>query len=159
MDDIVVRELAAEDYNGVRRVDELTQRQYRGALWDQLSDADKEQHLVSRRADFAIYLKTSYCSVASIDNEIAAFLFAYEVLPFGGVIHITYIAVSPEYQGKSIGLLLYRQLIDKARRNGITEITALINLDNPSSMKLHHKAGFALQDRKEAKLKLSLDNV
>ncbi len=154
MGDIVVRELAAEDYNGVRRVDELTQRQYFGALWDQLSDADKEQHLVSHRSAFAIYLKTSYCFVASIDNEIAAFLFAYEVLPFGGEIHITYIGVSPAYQGQGIGVRLYRKLIDTARRHGITEITALINLDNPSSMKLHHKAGFVLQDRQEAKLKL-----
>ena len=79
----------------MRRVDELTQRQYLGALWDQLSDADK-----------------------------------------------------------GIGGRLYRKLIDTARRHGITEITALINLDNPSSMKLHHKAGFVLQDRQEAKLKL-----
>ncbi len=33
MRDIVVRELADEDYDGVRRVDELTQRQYLGVTW------------------------------------------------------------------------------------------------------------------------------
>ncbi len=43
MGDLVVRELADEDYDGVRRVDELTQRQYLGVTWDDMSDADNRQ--------------------------------------------------------------------------------------------------------------------
>ncbi len=125
MGDVVVREVTGEDYDGVRRVDELTQRQYLGATWDHLPDEAREEHLVSRRSDFAINLKTGYCFVASKDREIVAFLFAYEVLPFGGEIRINYIGVSPEYQGHGIGSRLYRILIEKARRNGIVETTAL----------------------------------
>jgi L-amino acid N-acyltransferase YncA len=154
MGEVVIRELIAEDYDAVRRVDAATQRQYRGATWDQLPDADKEEHLVSRRSDFAINLSTGYCFVASIDGEIVAFLFAYEALPFGKDITITYIGVSPAYQGQEIGVRLYRTLIAKATSNGMKMITALINLDNPPSMALHQKVGFVLHDRKEATLKL-----
>ncbi len=154
MDGIVVRELAPDDYPGVRRVDELTQRQYMGAMWDQLPDDLKEDHLVSRRSGFAVYLETGYCFVATEKIRILGFLFAYEILPFRGRIHITYIATSPEYQGHGVGLLLYGELIEKAKRKGIKQITALINLDNSYSIKLHHAAGFMLQDRKEATLEL-----
>ncbi len=155
MGDIVVRELAPPDYAGVRYVDELTQRQYIGATWDQLSDDLKEAHLLTRRSDFAVFLETGYCFVATNDTRIIGFLFAYEVLPFGGKIHITYIAVSPEYQGHEVGLLLYGELIEKAKSKGIKRITALINLDNQYSMKLAPQGvGFVLQDRKEATLEL-----
>jgi ribosomal protein S18 acetylase RimI-like enzyme len=154
MGDIVVRELAPRDYAGVRYVDELTQGQYIGATWERLPDDLKEEHLVSRTSDFAVYLETDYCFVATNESRIIGFLFAYEVLPFGGRIYITYIAVSPEYQGHEVGLLLYGELIEKAKRNGIKQITALINPDNDRSMKLHRKAGFVLQDRKEARLEL-----
>jgi L-amino acid N-acyltransferase YncA len=154
MDGIVVRELALQDYAGVRNIDELTQRQYLGATWDQLPDNLKEEHLVSCRSDFAVNLETGYCFVALKDIRVIGFLFAYEVLPFRGRIHINHISISPEYQGHGVGLLLYGGLIEKAKSKGIKQITALINLDNDYSMKLHRKAGFALQDRKEAKLEL-----
>jgi len=154
MGDIVIRALAAEDFAGVRQVDELTQRQYLDATWDQLPEEDKEERLVSRSSDFAIYLTTGYCFVATINNEVVAFLFAYETLPFGGRIQINYVGISPAYQGQGIGLHLYSKLIEEARSKGITSITALINLDNPHSMRLHQKAGFVLQDRKEATLRL-----
>lgn len=150
----VVRELTEKDYDGVRRVDELTQRQYIGVTWDLLSDEHKDEHLVSRRSDFPFYLRTGYCFVARISNQIIAFLFAYEMLPFRREIIISYIGVCPEHQGRGVALLLYKRMIEKARRNGVKEITALINMDNPYSIRLHEKAGFVLQDRKEAKLKL-----
>jgi L-amino acid N-acyltransferase YncA len=154
MDGTIIRELAQQDFAGVRYVDELTQRQYAGATWDQLTDEEREEHLVSRRSDFDINLETGYCFVATSADLIIGFLFAFEVLPFGGTIYINYIGVAPEYQGHGIGLLLYSRLIDKAKRNGIKAITSLINLDNAYSMKLHQKAGFVLQDRKEARLAL-----
>ena len=70
MGDIVVRELAPRDYAGVRYVDELTQRQYIGATWEQLSDDLKEDYLVSRPSDFAVYLETDYCFVATNEARI-----------------------------------------------------------------------------------------
>ena len=151
---IVVRAVQLEDYSGVRRVDELTQRQYRGAAWDQLSEEAKEPYLVSRPSEFAINVETGYGFVALREDEVVGFVFAHETLPFPGDLSIRSVGVDPAYQGTGIGLLLYAQLIEHAKQQAIKSITALINLDNPPSMKLHQKAGFWLRDRKEAVLNL-----
>lgn len=151
---IVIRALLLEDYSGVRKVDELTQRQYRGARWDQLSDEEKESYLVSRPSEFALNVGTGYCFVATRENEVIGFVFAHETLPFAGTLYIRYVGIHPAHQGEGIGFLLYEQLIEKAKRQGMKSITALINLDNAPSMKLHQKAGFWLRDRKEAILDL-----
>lgn len=151
---IVIRALRLEDYSGVRRVDELTQRQYRGVIWDQLSEEEKESYLVSRSSEFAINLGTGYCFVATSENEVIGFVFAHETLPFASNLSIRYVGINPAHQAEGIGFLLYEHLIEKAKRQGIKSITALINLDNAPSMKLHQKAGFWLRDRKEAVLDL-----
>lgn len=149
-----VREMKQEDYRGVRVVDELTQRQYLGLRWDRLSESEKETHLKSRLSEFVFNLNTGYCFVAVINKKVIGFVFAHETLPFRGKLYIRHIAVHPDYQGQGIGLLLYKKLIEKAKRTQITEIAALINTDNPQSIKLHEKAGFILKDRTEAILKV-----
>lgn len=143
-----------EDYRGVRLVDELTQRQYLGLRWDRFSESEKESHLKSRLSEFEANLNTGYCFVAVINKKMIGFVFAHEMLPFRGKLYIRHIAVHPDYQGQGMGPLLYKKLIEKAKRTQITEIAALINIDNPQSIKLHEKAGFILKDRKEAILKV-----
>lgn len=154
MNKIIIRQLTKQDYQGVRKVDILTQKQYLGAKWNNLSETEKEKHLVSRKNEFDINVNSGYCFVASINNRIIGFILAYETQPFLGSIYIRYIGINPKYQGQGIGSLLYKRLISKAKKNNIKKITALINLDNPKSMKLHEKAGFTLKDRKEAVLEL-----
>lgn len=143
-----------EDYQGVRAIDELTQRQYLGSRWNRLSESEKESHLKSRLSEFKINLDTGYSFIAVVNKKIIGFVFAHETLPFCGKLYIRHIAVHPDYQGQGIGFFLYRKLIEKAKRTQITEVAALINTDNPQSIKLHEKAGFALKDRKEAILRL-----
>ena len=150
----IVREMKQGDYRGVRAVDELTQKQYLGSRWNRLSESEKESHLKSRLSEFEINLNTGYCFVAMINKKVIGFVFAHEALPFRGKLYIRYIAVHPDYQEQGIGFLLYKKLIEKARRTKIIEIAALINTDNPPSIKFHEKAGFVLKDRKEATLKL-----
>ena len=154
MNNIVIRQLAKQDYEGVRTVDILTQKQYLKVKWNKLTNTEKEEKLVSRKNEFNINVNSGYCFVASLDNKIIGFILAYETHPFLSNIYIRYIGINTKYQGRGIGLLLYRKLIEKARKNNIKKITALINLDNPKSMKLHEKAGFILKDRKEAVLNL-----
>lgn len=154
MNNIVIRQLVKQDYEGIRKVDILTQKQYLGTKWNNLSTSEKNKHLVSRKNEFDINVHSGYCFVASLNNEIVGFILAYETQPFLGNIYIRYIGIDTKYQGRSIGLLLYKELINKARKNNIKNITALINLDNPNSMKLHKKAGFNLRDRKQADLNL-----
>lgn len=149
-----VREMKQEDYRGVRLVDERTQRQYLGSQWDRLSEGEKETHLKSRLSEFEVNLDTGYCFVALINKKVVGFVFANETRPFRGKLYIRHIAVHPDYQGQGIGLLLYKKLIKKTKRTQIGEIVALINTDNPQSIKLHEKAGFILKDRKETILKV-----
>lgn len=157
MNNVIVRKLKKQDYKGVRRVDIVTQKQYLGKKWNDLSSTEKDKHLVSRKSEFDINLNSGYCFVAILNNEIIGFILAYETLPFLGNIYIRYIGINTEYQGRGIGLILYQELIKKARKNKIKKITALINLDNPNSIKLHKKVGFDLKDRKQADLNLEKD--
>ncbi|PJC54321.1 MAG: hypothetical protein CO028_02940 [Candidatus Levybacteria bacterium CG_4_9_14_0_2_um_filter_35_21] len=150
MQNIVIKQLVKSDYPSIRKVDVITQKQYLGEKWDSLTDSQKEEHLVSRKDEFNINLNSKYCFVAFSKNKVIGFIFAYETSPFLGNIYIRYIGIDTKYQGKGIGLLLYKQLIKKAKKNNIRKITALINLDNPNSIRLHEKVGFILRDRKQA---------
>lgn len=154
MNKITIRQLIKKDYNGVREVDILTQKQYLGKKFDQMGKEEQDSHLVSRKSEFQINVDTGYCFVAEDQREIIGFILAHETLPFRGTLYIRYISLNPKVQGKGIGLLLYKKLIEKAKLAGIKEIQALINTDNPKSIRLHEKAGFKLNDRKEAVLKV-----
>lgn len=153
---IIIRKLKLSDYSGVRQVDELTQCQYLGEKWEKFSLNEKERHLVSRKKEFEINVKTGYSLVATMNKKIVGFLLAHETLPFRGTLYIHHIAIEPNFQGKGVGVLLYKQLIKLAKLSKIKNITALINTDNPKSIKLHKKLGFKLQDRKEAILEVRI---
>ena len=151
---IVVRSMIDIDYEEVHKVDLLTQRQYLGEKFDQMSEEEQNSHLVSRKSEFHINVATGHCFVAENEEGIIGFTLAHETLPFHGTLYIRYIGINPDLQGRGIGLLLYEKLIEKARQTGIKEIRALINTDNPRSIELHKKAGFGLSDCKEAVMKL-----
>jgi len=155
MEEIVVQPLANIDYQGVKAVDVATQKQYLGSKWGDLTSAEKESHLVSRKSEFSLHVKSGYCFIAKLDNVIVGFIFAYDTLPGTGRVYIQYIAIDPDFQAKGIGALLLSALINKAKKTKCKEVWSLINLDNPQSMKLHQKVGFILTDRKEASIDLT----
>jgi len=148
--------MTIDDYEQVREVDTLTQKQYLGTKFDQMNEKEKDFHLVSRKSEFQINVDTGYCFVAEDEKkDIVGFVMAHETLPFRGTLYIHYIGVRPEAQGQGVGQMLYRKLIEKAEQTDIKKITGLINIDNPNSIKLFEKVGFKLNDRKEAVLILS----
>lgn len=151
---IYVRPMTINDYKSVRQVDISTQKQYLGQKFDELSSEEQDKHLVSRKSEFQTNIDTGYCFVAEDNDQIIGFLLSYETIPFPGTLYIRYIGLNPEYQSKGVGLLLYEKLIEKAKQKQIKEIKALINLDNPKSIRFHEKAGFKISDRKEAILEL-----
>lgn len=153
--DIIIRSMRIEDHNQIRDLDILTQKQYLGAKFEQMSKEEKGDHLVSRKSEFQINIDTGYCFVALNNNTIIGFILAHETLPFHGDLYVHYIGVDPKFQDKGIGQLLYKKLIGKAKQAGINRIKALINIDNPNSIKLHGKMGFELKDRKEAVLQIN----
>lgn len=151
--------MTINDYEQVREVDILTQKQYLGAQFDRMSEEEKNSHLVSRKSEFQINVDTGYCFVAEDEiKNIVGFVLAHETLPFHGKLYIRYVGVKPGVQGQGIGKLLYRKLIGKAEQTRIREITGLVNTDNPNSIKLFEKVGFKLNDRKQAILKLSKED-
>jgi L-amino acid N-acyltransferase YncA len=156
---ITIRSMTIDDYEQVRDVDMLTQKQYLGAQFDHMSEEEKNSHLVSRKSEFQINVDTGYCFVAEDEmKKIVGFVLAHETLPFHGKLYIRYVGVKPEVQGQGTGELLYRKLIGKAEQAGIREITGLVNTDNPNSIKLFEKVGFKLDDRKQAILELNKED-
>lgn len=156
---IIIRSMTIDDYERVREVDMLTQRQYLGVQFDCMSEEEKNSYLVSRKSEFQINVNTGYCFVAEDEmKNIVGFVLAHEALPFHGKLYIRYIGIKPEVQRQGIGKLLYRKLIGKAEQTGIREIIGLINTDNPNSIKLFEKVGFKLNNRKEAILELSKED-
>lgn len=146
--------MVMSDYPQVHNVDIATQQQYLGNKFSEMNTEEQEDHLVSRKSEFAINVATGYCFVAEHSGEIVGFILAYETLPFHGTLFIRYIGINPAYQDKGIGLLLFKRIIEKAKENNIRVIKALINTDNPPSIKLHKNAGFKIRLREEAILKL-----
>lgn len=155
---IIIRPMHLDDHDQVRNLDILTQRQYLGTKFEQMSEEEKGDHLVSRKSEFQVNIDTGYCFVALNNNTIIGFILAHETLPFHGDLYVRYIGINPKFQGRGIGQLLYKKLVGKAKQAGINRIKALINLDNPNSIKLHGKMGFELKDRKEAVLQINKKN-
>ena len=51
---ITIRLMTTDDYSQVHQVDILTQKQYLGTKFDQMSEEEQDSHLVSRKAEFQI---------------------------------------------------------------------------------------------------------
>ena len=145
---IGIRDLEIDDYNQVRKIDILTQQQYLGSAFNEMGHEEQEGHLVSKKSEFKTNAETGYSLVAEENNKIIGFLLALETLPFRGSLFIRYIAVDPLFQGKGVGSLLYKRLIEKCKEKNIYNIQTLINLENPISIRLHEKLGFYICDSK-----------
>jgi len=154
MNGVIVRKLQFKDIDGVRNVDGLTQRRYRGKEWGTFSEEEKEKFMKSRKNEFEINCKSGFSFVAVKDGEIVGFLFAHEDLPFKDGIVVRHIAVHPNFQNKGIGKKMYGALIDKAKKEGKKTISSSINPDNMPSIKLHKQVGFTVTDWKQASLEL-----
>ncbi len=151
--------MTVDDYEEVCEVDIQTQKQYLGAKFEQMSEEEKDSHLVSRKSEFQINVDTGYCFVAEDKKKnIVGFVLAHETLPFHGILYIRYIGVKPEAQGQGIGQSLYQKLIEKAKETDIKKIVGSVNNDNPNSIKLFEKVGFKLEERKQAILELSKED-
>lgn len=153
MTDYFIRPITFDDYSSIREIDILTQIQYLGQKkWEELILAEKETHLVCRQPNFDGYVKSGYSLLIESESKIIGFILAFETVPIYQEVYCEYVAVDPSWQGKGIGVLLYKNLIEIAKKNNIKKIWSLINIDNPNSIKAHLKAGFKLNDRKEAVL-------
>jgi predicted GNAT superfamily acetyltransferase len=100
---------------------------------------------------------SGYHKVALVDGRVAAFLLAIrENVPyqnenyswfsarFQQFVYVDRIVVGSEFSGMKIGSLLYADLFDYARTEGLKTVTCEYNIEppNPASKSFHDKFGF-----------------
>jgi len=100
---------------------------------------------------------SSYCKVATVEDQIAAFLIAlregapYEndnykwfASRFPSFLYVDRIVVGAHFSGHKIGSKLYGELFEFARSHRVEAITCEYNIEppNPASRAFHDKFGF-----------------
>ena len=60
----------------------------------------------------------------------------------GGIFHVSSIQVNQNFRGKGIGKLLQAELIQEAKRRGLSFVTVFIDPRNETSVKLHNSLNY-----------------
>lgn len=77
---------------------------------------------------------------ATVDGELVGF-FIVEARPDGSVYwHLT--AIAPRWQGKGMGMSLWRTMLLRHRTNGATSVSTTISGHNPPALNLYARLGF-----------------
>ena len=147
-----VLDFKTADYEAVLAIDVATQREYRGPAWDAMDRQAQSRLLMTSDELVPFYEESAFSLIAKEDGLVLGFLFAMAV-PRGRLI-VDAIAVRKEARRRGVGKALYARLLAKARSAGIGEVSALISVDNPQSMRLHESSGFLLRPRVEAVISL-----
>ena len=129
-------------------LDGREQRSYLGTKWDTLSDAEQDAKLITKSKMF-MTSPHAVCLVALAAGEIIGFLLALHIGSLESL-RVEYIVTEKSYQKQGVATRLYKELFAYAAKKNIKRIEALINTDNPRSVKLHKKVGFDLKPRMEA---------
>lgn len=156
-----IRPIEEKDYEDYKNLFEEAFSEYLKFLKhenpDQYMKEKKEKRAITH-SRFDFYLKTGSIFVAEQDENIVGYV-ASQTLPFmhgvDRLLWIEYIVVQKKFRRKRIGLALLRRLMDHAQSLGIKRIYTTINPDNKASIKLHHKAGFNIEDWKVASAKIT----
>ena len=142
MTQITIRDVHPADYARIVDINEIEVQQTSAMNLARLADLDG---------------LASYHKVALVDGRVAAFLLAMrENAPyqnenyswfaarFQKFVYVDRIVVANEFSGLKIGSLLYADLFDFAKAQGIKTITCEYNIQppNPASKNFHDKFGF-----------------
>lgn len=152
---ILVRNMELGDFERLKEIDIAEQKKYLGDKWDSLSIKIQESHLVITHPQFEGLIVSGFSFVVLVDGIIAGFIVAFPMTPYANEVFIKYVCVFPDFRRMGLASTLYEALTKRAKDMGVTHIWSLINLDNPPSIDLHRKKGFALNDRIEATLEIS----
>jgi L-amino acid N-acyltransferase YncA len=105
------------------------------------------------REGFDFYLKTGTTFVAEEEGKVIGYVASQTVPSLHGIskeLWIAFIVVQKKFRRQKIGLALLAKLQSCAREAGIERLYSTINPNNPESIGLHQKAGFAVKDWKIA---------
>ena len=142
MAQITIRDAKAEDFGRIVELNEAEVQQTSPMNLQRLNE---------------LAVMSSYHKVALADDRIAAFLlamrenapyqnenYAWFAARFPKFLYVDRIVVGSEFAGLRIGSLLYTELFNFARSQGISAVTCEYNLQppNPASQRFHDKFGF-----------------
>ncbi len=101
--------------------------------------------LAEREAWFEGFDIDNPLRVSEIDGIVGGFAYylPYRAKPAYDLTRETTVYVSPRCRGRGVASELYAALIEHARRHGVHTLIAVIAGDNPASVALHRKFGFA----------------
>jgi len=85
------------------------------------------------------YLQSGYATAAYINQQLVGYQITTEAPSFA---HLARLAVDPNFQGKNIGKILVKNLIDYYSNKGITKISVNTQNDNFASKALYKNMGF-----------------
>jgi len=82
--------------------------------------------------------------VGEVDGRVAgyAYYLPYRTKPAYAATKELTVYVDGAHRGRGVGVALYGELIDRARRRGVHALIAVIAGDNPASERLHRGFGF-----------------
>ncbi len=93
-----------------------------------------------------IALGKAFIFIAVEEKNILGFLWSYPVkTPFDQRLHVAYLAVKPEEQGKGIGKLLLREAEKQAEKIGIKEVELIVSNRNISAIDFYQKCGYGAE--------------
>ena len=137
-----IRELVEADFESIVR----------------LNDAEVQQTSEMNLDRLGLLVRiSSYCKVATVEGQIAAFLIAlregapYEndnyrwfASRFPSFLYVDRIVVGAHFSGHRIGSKLYAEMFEFARSHRVDAITCEYNIEppNPASRRFHDKFGF-----------------
>jgi L-amino acid N-acyltransferase YncA len=151
-----VRLLQKKDFEGFKRLFDEAYSEYLEFLRHRshelfLEAVEEKEEITWEGFDFYVRAGTSF--VAEEKGKVIGYVASQTMPSLHGVtktLWIEYIVVQQGFRRRKIGLALLSKLLDYAKQNGIDEIYATINPDNPASIQLALKAGFDVKDWKIA---------
>lgn len=105
-------------------------------FWDELSHAEPSASPERATREYWVVEDTSS---ASESGRISGYAGMMCVLPIADV---QTIAVAPEVQGRGVGTLLLRTIIEAARRRRADQVLLEVRADNPGAQALYRREGF-----------------
>ncbi|MFN2112231.1 MAG: GNAT family N-acetyltransferase [Anaerolineales bacterium] len=89
----------------------------------------------------AAFSVSSYASVGLVEGRVSGYQISTASSQGG---HLARLAVSPDLQGKGIGVTILDDLLERFTRAGIVEVSVNTQRDNQRSLALYQKFGFKL---------------
>ena len=123
--EILIRRMQKTDLDGVIKIEE---KAYGEHHWSKDSFMNELSNDLAR-----------YYSALNSDGKLLGYAGCWQILE---EVHITNIAVSPEYRRQKIGERLLRQIIDDCYKNKAKYITLEVRVSNNPAISLYEKYGF-----------------